>query len=123
MSEAEPSNQSLEDQVNPAFLQDAAGLQDQGIFDATAIASMVKHKGLRELIQNYTPTIEKAMDNLGRLLLLFYMKEGEVKEQIGSETYEENEQKIRDVFKGLGDAVLALKQYADQMTAVNNRPV
>ena len=115
MSEEEPSPQSLEQQVNPAFLQDAAALQDQGVFDATAIASMAKQKGVRELVQNYTPTVEKAMDNLGRMLLLFYMKEGEIKEQIGAEAYEETEQKLRDVFRGLGDALLALGQYADQM--------
>lgn len=121
MPEGPVSPQNLEQQINPAFLQDAASLQDQGIFDAAAIASMTKQKGIRELIQNYLPSVEKAMDNLGRMLLLFYVKEGEIKEQIGSEAYEETEQKIRDVFKGLGDAVLSLNQYTDQMVPTGGR--
>ena len=107
--------------MNPQFLQDAAGLQDQGVFDATAIASMAKQRGVRDLLQNYIPSIEKAMDNLGRMLLLFYVKEGDIKEQIGAEAYEETEQKIRDVFRGLGDAILSVNQYSDQMALAGQR--
>jgi hypothetical protein len=121
MPEGPVSPQNLEQQMNPDFLQQAAGLQDQGIFDATAIASMAKQRGVRELLQNYLPSIEKAMDNMGRMLLLFYMKEGEIKQQIGSEGYEETEQKLRDVFKGLGDSLLALNQYSDQMMPLGSR--
>jgi hypothetical protein len=123
MAEEEPSPEMMEQQINPAFLQDAASLQDQGIFDAAAISSMAKQKGARSQIQNYLPTVERAMDNMGRMLLLFYMQEGEIKEQIGAEAYTETEQKVRDVFKGLGDAVLALNQYSDQMTPVGSRTV
>jgi hypothetical protein len=117
MPEGPVSSQNLEQQMNPAFLQNAASLQDEGVFDAAAIASMARQTGIRDLIQNYTPAVEKAMDNLGRMLLLFYMKEGEIKAQIGSEAYEETEQKIRDVFRGLGEAILALTQYSDQMSS------
>lgn len=109
--------------MNPQFLQEAAGLQDQGIFDATAIASMAKQRGLREMLQNYTPSIEKAMDNLGRMLLLLYMKEGDIKGQIGAEAYEETEQKVRDVFRGLGDAILSVNQYSNQLDSNNARQV
>jgi hypothetical protein len=72
-------------------------------------------------VQVYTPSLEKAMDNLGRMLLLFYMKENEIKQQIGAENYEETEQKIRDVFKGIGDAVVALNQYSDQLMTPSMR--
>jgi hypothetical protein len=123
MSEEEPSPEMLQQQVNPAFLQDAASLQDQGIFDAAAIASMGKQKNISGLIQNYLPTVEKAMDNMGRMLLLLYMKENEIKLQIGAEAYEETEQKVRDVFRGLGDSILALTQYGDQMTAQGSAAV
>ena len=121
MPEGPVSPQNLEQQMNPQFLQEAAGLQDQGIFDATAIASMAKQRGVRELLQNYTPSIEKAMDNLGRMLLLLYVKESEIKAQIGAEAFEETEQKVRDVFRGLGDAILAVNQYSDQMDPSTNR--
>lgn len=121
MPEGPVSPQNLEQQMNPQFLQEAAGLQDQGIFDATAIASMAKQRGIRELLQNYTPSVEKAMDNLGRMLLLLYVKEGEIKEQLGAEAYEETEQKVRDVFRGLGDAILSINQYSDQMALSGQR--
>ena len=123
MPEEEPSPQNLEQQVNPDFIQSAAGLQDQGIFDATAIASLAKQKGVRELIQNHTPALEKAMDDAGRILLLLYIKEIEVKQQIGSEAYEETEQRVRDVFKGLGDSVLSLNRYSDQMASGAGRRI
>jgi hypothetical protein len=123
MPEGPVSPQNLEQQMNPQFLQEAAGLQDQGIFDATAIASMAKQRGLREMLQNYTPSIEKAMDNLGRMLLLLYMKEGDIKGQIGAEAYEETEQKVRDVFRGLGDAILSVNQYSNQLDSNNARQV
>ena len=113
MPEGPVSEQNLEQQMNPNFLQDAASLQDARIFDAAAIASMVKQKGMRDILQNYLPSVEKAMDNLGRMLLLFYMKEGEIKQQVGAEVFEETENKIRDVFRGMGDALLALKQYSE----------
>lgn len=116
MTEETPSAQNLEQQVNPDFLQEAASLQDEGIFDATAISSLAKQRNLKDLLQNYMPAIENSMDNTGRVLLLFYMKEPEIKRQIGSEAFEETEQKIRDVFKGLGDAVLAINQYSDQIS-------
>jgi hypothetical protein len=115
MPEGPVSAENLEQQMNPQFLQDAAALQDQGVFDATAIASMAKQRGVSALLQNYAPSVEKALDNLGRMLLLLYVKEGEIKTQIGAEAYEETEQKVRDVFRGLGDALLAINQYSDQM--------
>jgi hypothetical protein len=116
MPEGPVSPQNLEQQINPDFLQNAGSLQDAGIFDAAAIASMSKQRNVRDMVQNYLPTVERAMDNLGRMLMLFYMKEGEIKQQIGAESYEETEQKLRDVFKGLGETILALTRYSDQMT-------
>lgn len=116
MPEGPVSPQNLEQQINPDFLQNAGSLQDAGIFDAAAIASMSKQRNVRDMVQNYLPAVERAMDNLGRMLMLFYMKEGEIKQQIGAESYEETEQKLRDVFKGLGETILALTRYSDQMT-------
>jgi hypothetical protein len=46
MPEGPTSPQNLEQQINPAFLQDAASLQDMGVFDAAAIASMSKQKNV-----------------------------------------------------------------------------
>lgn len=57
------------------------------------------------------------MDALGRVLLLLFMKEQEIQEQIGKESYEETEQKVRDVLKGLGASLLAIKKYGQFLSS------
>ena len=121
MADESPSPDNMEQQVNPDFIQQAASFNDQGIFDATAIASLAKNKNLQKLLMTYMPPVEAAMDNMGRILLLFYMQEPELMKQIGSEAYNETEQKIRDVFQGLGDAVLAINQNATQVRGSNSQ--
>lgn len=118
----QPTPENMESQINPSFMNEAASLQQDDVFDAAAIASLSQQKGVRELTQNYMPTLDRALDNLGRCLLLYYLKEGEVKESVGNDIYEETEQKLRDVFKGLGDAILQVNRSSDQMLPGVPRP-
>lgn len=112
----DPNPALFDQQINPAFLDQAAELDNQGVFDATAVASLASVRSVRDLLQNYTPTLDNALDRLGRTLLLLYVKSRMIQDQIGAEAYTRIEQTIRDVFRMLGDALLELNQYGDSLT-------
>lgn len=111
-----PTPDTIAQQVNPAFLNDAALLGDPQVFDAAAVASFAKPKALREILQNYAPTLDAAVDKLGRALLLLYTQTRDVREKIGDDAQRDLEQRVRDVFRALGDSLLLLKEHGDQMS-------
>jgi hypothetical protein len=100
----------LEEQLNPDFLGQAEALNDDQVFDAAAVASIVQMKNLSELATAYRPNLEKALDNLGRLRLQFSIKEPEFKKLIGNDEYTHTEQNLKSVFQSLGDAILDISR-------------
>jgi hypothetical protein len=112
MATESPSAQEIQNQVNPQFLEQAAKLDDTGAFDAAAIASMAQSPSFQNMVTDYVPTLERALDNLGRILLTMWMQESELKQQIGEEQYVDMEDNIRAVFEGLGDLILTMNKNA-----------
>lgn len=110
MTADDGSIESLQQQINPQFLDSAAALQDEGIFDAAALASMAQAPSLRDLVAAYIPNLEKALDNLGRVLLTLYMDESRIKSDMGVETFITLEENLRNTFKGLGELLLKINQ-------------
>jgi len=110
-----PTPETLAQSINPAFLQDAALLGDPQVFDASAVATFVKPRALREIFQNYAPTFDAAVDKLGRALLLTYTQARQLRESLGDEGYHMLEQRIRDVFRALGDALTLLHEYHEHL--------
>lgn len=109
-----PTPENIASQISPAFLDQAGQLEDAQVFDAVAVASLAKQRGIAELVESYRPTLDRALDNLGRTLLLLRIQESDVKLQIGDQGYDELCQNVEDVFHGLGDALLKINQTADQ---------
>ena len=99
-------------QINPALAEQAAEFQDQGMFDTAAIAMLAAAPILQDIVASYVPNLERGVDNLGRVLLTLWMKEKETKEAVGDEQFLTLEDKIRTVFKTLGDVVLSLSHNA-----------
>lgn len=120
MSE-EPTPENIQQQINPQFLQEAGKLMQDDVFDAAAIASLAQNRSPRDLVQSFLPALDRSLDNLGRVLLLYYVKETDIKKQIGMEQYQQTEQILRDVTKGMGEAVLRISREADQMRPFDNR--
>ena len=79
------------------------------------MASLAQQSSLKELTQGYVPALERALDNLGRVLLLCYIHEAEIKAQLGGDDYTDMEQRVRDVFKGLGEVLLKVDQSLGQL--------
>jgi len=117
----EPNPALFAEQVAPQFLDQAMELDQAGVFDASAVASLANVRSIRDLLQNYTPSLDNALDRLGRTLLLLYVKSKQIRERIGEEAFTSLEQVVRDVFRMLGDAVLSLEQYGDQLLPAGAR--
>jgi hypothetical protein len=112
MAEEPFSAETVASQINPEMVDQAAELQDQGVFDTAAIAMLSGVSALQDAVANYIPNLETALDNLGRVLLTLMMKEPETKEAIGEESYVNLEDSLRSVFKSLGDAILMISHNA-----------
>jgi hypothetical protein len=119
MTTETPSAQEIQQQVNPQFLEQAGSLNDTGAFDAATIASMSQSASFRDMVVDYVPTLERALDNLGRIMLSLWLQEGELKEQIGEEEYTDLEDNLRAVFEGLGSLVLQINRNAIVMDPTN----
>jgi len=117
-----PTPDTLAQQVNPTFLNDAALLGDPQVFDAAAVAAFARPKALREIFQNYAPSLDGAVDKLGRALLLLYTQTRDVREKIGDEAHRDLEQRVRDVFRSLGDTLILLREHGDQLAPDGLRP-
>lgn len=105
-----PNTQSLGAEVNPQFLEQAAQLHSADMFDAAAVATLARSPALHGVVAQYLPNLEKAVDNLGRVLLTLWMQEYDLKPQIGEVTYTGLEENLQTTFKGLGDLVLRLSR-------------
>jgi hypothetical protein len=116
MATESPSATEIQQQVNPQFLDQAGQLseqfQDPSVFDAAAIGSMAQSPSFRDMVVDYVPTLERALDNIGRIMLTMWMQESDLKEQIGDDEFSELEDNIRAVFEGLGGLVLQMNRNA-----------
>lgn len=121
MNADDGSVESIMNQVNPQFMQQAGQLNDAGTFDAAALSSMAQTPALKDLVGAYVPNLEKSLDNIGRVLLSLWMDESRIKEDIGTETYIGLEDNLRTVFKGMGDLILKINQNTAIMRGPNDR--
>jgi hypothetical protein len=99
-------------QIHPEVAEQAAELNDAGLFDTAAITALSNVPALQDIIESYVPTMEKAVDNLGRVLLTLALKEDMTKQQLGEERFIQLEDKVRTTFNGLGDLVINLNRDA-----------
>lgn len=96
--------------IDPSMMQEAAGLADPSMFDAAAIGSLAEHGSMKDLVGTYMPTLEKSVDHIGRILLTLWMKGADLRGQMGEQNYSNLEDKLRNLFRGLGDVVLRLNR-------------
>ncbi len=102
-----PNGHTLDSEVNPQFLQQASALPPD-VFDVAAVAALVQSPELHAVVGQHLPNLEKAVDNLARVLLTLWMQESDLKVRIGESVFEGLEQNLSSTFKGLGDIVLRL---------------
>ena len=123
MSADDGSVESVMNQVNPSFIEQAGQLQDKGVFDAASLASMAQTPSLKDMVSAYLPNLEKSLDNIGRVLLSLWMDESKIKGDIGDETYIGLEDNLRSTFKGMGDLILKINQNTLVLRGPNDPPM
>ncbi len=112
MGQDGPDGTSISQQVNPQFLDQAGQLHSDDVFDAAAVSALAQSPAVKELVGQYLPNLEKALDNLARVLLTLWMQEPELKAELGEATFANLEDNLRGTFKNMGDLVLKLSQGA-----------
>lgn len=105
-----PNAMALPQEVNPHFLDQAAQLHAADMFDAAAVATLAQSPALHAVVGQYLPNLEKAVDNLARVLLTLWMQEADLKPQIGEQAFAGLEENLQSTFKGMGDLVLRLSR-------------
>jgi hypothetical protein len=94
------------------MMEEAAALNDPEAFEATAIGALASESDLGESVASYVPNLEQALDNLGRILLTLWMREDNLREELGEQDFSDLEKRLRSVFENLGQLVLRLNQTA-----------
>jgi hypothetical protein len=110
MASDDGSTDTMQQQVNPQFIEQAGQLNDAGTFDAAALSSMAQTPSLKEMVAGYLPNLEKSLDNLGRVLLTLWMDEMRIKGDIGDDAFISLEDNLRSTFRGMGDLILKINQ-------------
>lgn len=110
--------------INPHMMEMAEGLGDEDLFDTSAIASLAAANSVHEIAGEYIPVLERALDRLGRVILQLWMREVDLKEDLGDTEYTNVETNARRLFKELGEFVLKLNKNNSVLTqGVYDSPV
>lgn len=111
MRPAEKAHYVTPDQGNAFQEAEQAGEQgQQQAFDAGVLTSMLRNMRDDQLIDRFIPALSRAMDASGRLLYQFYWHQEDFAERYGDKDMPDLGDSLRNIFEGLGDIVLKLKQ-------------
>jgi len=98
------------DEEAKALAADAAAAGQRHVFDQAAIGGLVKVYDVGNVVDSYVPEFMDTIDRLGRILFLFYWKHEDFNQRYGSDDVVQMEDRLRNVFKSLGDLTLQLKE-------------
>lgn len=122
MTDDSLNSSTIESQINPQFLGEAAQLQDSDAFDAASIATMAQSPNLKEEVAQYIPNLTKTLDNLGRIILTLRIQEPELEDSLGGVTFSDIENRAAQVFKNLGNLILGLNQNSEVLRSKDDSP-
>jgi hypothetical protein len=80
------------------------------IFDVSMFTGLIKAVSKDTLVERYLPSLVRALDSLGRLLLSFYWHSAEFADRYGKNDLPELEDSLRNAFESLGSVTLFLKE-------------
>jgi len=101
--------------MDPSLMQSGADLRNEEIYNLGAIQSIVEDPKVMEMMQEYTPALEKAMDHTARLLLTLWTEGGKHKENLGALKFKELEDSARNAFKELGKLLLLVTKHPGEI--------
>lgn len=102
------------DEEAKRLAEEAAAAGQRHVFDQAAIGGLVKVYDVANVVDSYIPEFMDTLDRLGRILFLFYWKHEDFNQRYGSDDMVQMEDRIRNVFKSLGELALQLKEKSVQ---------
>lgn len=100
------------DQQAQQLAEEAAAAGQKHVFDQAAVGGLSKVYDTSAVVDSYIPNFMDSLDRLGRVMFLFYWKHDDFTSRYGSDDVVEMEDRLRSVFKQLGDLTLKLKEKA-----------
>ena len=94
--------------------EEAAKAGQRHVFDQAAIGGLVKVFDTANVVDSYIPDFMDTIDRLGRILFLFYWKHEDFNQRYGSDDVVQMEDRLRNVFKQMGELTLNLKEKSVQ---------
>jgi len=91
------------------LMEQAAQANDQLAMDSALAATLISEANMPELVAEYLPKLQTALDSLNRVLLTVQMKQESISSKLGIEEYSKLENSLRKVSQGLGDIILRLE--------------
>jgi len=102
----------------------AKRLKMPNVFEHGVIGNLSKTFDPLSMIERYLPSIEDGLDNIGRILFLYYWKPKDFEAAYGSDDMESLENDLLSVFRGMGDLVLdLLKRSRSRDQSTGSRPM
>lgn len=98
-----------------AMMQTGVQTQDPELYGLGALNSLANNPDVRDLLAIYSPTLEKALDSVGRMLLVFWIRGQKTKAELGEETYFATEDGLRTTFKSLGSLLVRINRQSASM--------
>lgn len=98
------------DEEDRRLAEEAAAAGQRHVFDQAAIGGLVKVCDVANVVDSYIPELMDTIDRLGRILFLFYWKHEDFNQRYGSDDVVQMEDRLRNVFKQLGELTLNLKE-------------
>lgn len=90
--------------------QQASASGQKEVFDTSMIAGMLKAVRQTSIVDRYLGDLMKAVDKLGRLILMFHWHNEDFEDRYGKQDLPELEDGLVNNFEGLGDLTLFLKK-------------
>ena len=91
----------------------ANSLGSQDMFDASAIMGLSYLSEMENIFPKYVPNMMKALDNVSRIIITFWINAEAIQEEIGITEYDLLEQKMKTLFNSLSDFLLSLNKKVD----------
>lgn len=119
----DPQARAIEDQItgmnqtggalNPQSVQgilQAAQTGEREVFDTATITNLLDVNEIDALLTRFTKDLDIALDRLGRLHFLLMLHRNKFVGRFGSDDIVDIEDSLNNIFKGLGELVLKLKE-------------
>jgi hypothetical protein len=91
----------------------AQGLDNDALFDTSALMGLSYISQIEQLFPKYLPVLMKAMDNIGRIILNFWINAEDIQEDIGITEYGDLEGKLKTLYGNLSDLLITLNKKID----------